>query len=114
MAARHFEIASRELSRRRYPKNIVQATRAVLVDGVEAAQASIEFRVPAPDLLLALEDHSAAWAKYCADNALIHNGIWLPNDMLPRAKAIETRAINRAERRLKEKELESRQRKSLA
>jgi hypothetical protein len=112
MAERHFEVTTRELYERKYPKNLVRAARAVLVDGKDAAQAAYEFCVPEAPLRSALEDYSATWAKYCADNALVRNGFWLPTDMIPRAKAIETRALNRIERLRKEQEHASQQQKA--
>jgi hypothetical protein len=78
MASHHFEITSREFRQHKYPKTIVKAARSVLVDGVDAETAATTFNAPAADLLTALTDYSATWARYCTDNALIHNGFWLP------------------------------------
>lgn len=114
MAIRHFEITSRELISRKYPQNVVQSVRAVLVDRANPIQASTTFRVSPADLLVALRDYSQAWAKYCADNGLVHNAFWLPPNMIPRAKAAETRELNRAERKRKEKAHDSEDQNSSA
>lgn len=106
MSDRHFEITNGQLADRNYPLAMQRAVKAALVNRVAAPEAAAQFNIPPDDLLLALQTYTATWVKYCADNDLVIRGFWLPADMVSRVKAIETRALNRAERRLKEKALE--------
>jgi hypothetical protein len=101
MAASHFEVASKEVSNLEFSEVAIKAVRAVLVERLDPEIALVKFHAPREEFKSALQCYSAAWEKYCVDNDLVTGEFWLPPDVAAMAKSLESRALNRIERRRK-------------
>lgn len=101
MSPRHYEIVGKELIGERFPKVVEQAVRAVFVDQVEPTVACSQFALVPHDLAAALNAYARTWDKYCEDNELVTGVFWLPPEIAECVKTIESRTLNRIQRRRK-------------
>ena len=103
MSAHHFEIATREIEGGKYTTEVVQAARAVLVEGATPAAALTDFQISEVTLRSALSEISTTWSEFCATNNLVTESCWLPQRMAHVIQAVEACILDQVEKQSNKK-----------
>lgn len=103
MATHHFEIAAREIGEDKYAQEVVQAARAVLVEGATPAAALADFQISEVALRSVLSELSTTWCEFCAINNLVTESCWLPQRLAYVIQAVEACILDQVEQQSRKK-----------